>query len=482
MLVNLSEMVFDNSIYPREKWNSKTIEVYADAVKAGSKFPPIVLEKGTNRLLDGIHRWKAYLRYREMYTDRPPVPNGQNDSDDWPEPSDTIEVEYHAIPGNVPAKLYAASLSAKHGDRITSREMKILAREIFEANPGFSITELTKYLPRSRRTVRGYVSDLVARRKEEELMVVFRLERLGWTSREVSKSIRISQTNYQEEFLNAFGSITKSVQKSLRDGHPRMDVAERHNMPIQLVWAIGLTGKTDAVRMGAEQLNINVQPYDVWIFGQCHTLFGSNHPGRIPGQLVAQVMYFFTSPGDLVLDPMGGSGTTNDVALAMGRKCYSYDIDDRHKRSDIIVHNMQKDGWPDRVKKADLIFWDPPYFEKMDSNNIGKDGYIEGSISKLPRDKYLAFFLDRFTEARSLVKNGTKLAFLMSDWDDNTGEREGIFIWDYAKIIQESGWKLTRHIQVPLSTQQVHPDIVTKFRKSKRLARLERYLLIAEAK
>lgn len=234
--------------------------------------------------------------------------------------------------------------------------------------------------------------------------------------------------------------------------------------------------------MGVEQLNINVQPYDVWTFGQCHTLFGSNHPGRIPGQLVAQVMYFFTSPGDLVLDPMGGSGTTNDVALVMGRKCYSYDIDDRHKRSDIIIHNMQKDGWPDRVKKADLIFWDPPYFEKMDSDNIGKDGYIEGSISKLPRDRYLAFFSDRFAEARSLVKDDTKLAFLMSDWDDNTGEREGIFIWDYAKIIQESGWKLTRHIQVPLSTQQVHPDIVTKFRRSKRLARLERYLLIAEAK
>jgi hypothetical protein len=32
-----------------------------------------------------------------------------------------------------------------------------------------------------------------------------------------------------------------------------------------------------------------------------------------------------------------------------------------------------------------------------------------------------------------------------------------------------------------LSTQQVHPDIVNKFRESRRLARLERYLLIAEA-
>lgn len=235
MLVNLSEMVFDNSIYPREKWNSKTIEVYADAVKAGSKFPPIVLEKGTNRLLDGIHRWKAYLRYREMYTDRPPVPNGQDDSDDWPEPSDTIEVEYHTIPGNVPAKLYAASLSAKHGDRITSREMKMLAREIFEANPGFSIAELTRYLPRSRRTVRGYVSDLVAQRKEEELMVAFRLERLGWTSREVSGVLGIAHSQYLRDFGNKMEDFQNVTKKSLKDGHPHMNVAERQNMPIQLV-------------------------------------------------------------------------------------------------------------------------------------------------------------------------------------------------------------------------------------------------------
>ena len=40
---------------------------------------------------------------------------------------------------------------------------------------------------------------------------------------------------------------------------------------------------------------------------------------------------------------------------------------------------------------------------------------------------------------------------------------------------------MLRHIQAPLSTQQVHPDIVNKFRASRRLARLERYLLIVEA-
>ena len=131
----------------------------------------------------------------------------------------------------------------------------------------------------------------------------------------------------------------------------------------------------------------------------------------------------------MVLDPMAGSGTTLDVCLALGRKCYGYDIDNKYQRSDIIKHDLAKEGWPERVKKANLIFWDPPYFEKIE--NRAKDkSYIEGSISKLSREEYLAFFSKRLSEASALVKKGTRLAFLMSDWDDGGAQaegREGIF-------------------------------------------------------
>ena len=120
-----------------------------------------------------------------------------------------------------------------------------------------------------------------------------------------------------------------------------------------------------------------------------------------------------------------------------------------------------------------MIFWDPPYFSKKD------DGYIDGSISRLDRDAYLKFFAEAFSSALNTVKKDTVLAFLMSDWNDNDNKQQGIFIWDYADLLREAGWRLERHIQVPLSTQQVHPDIVNKFRESRNMARLERYLLIA---
>ena len=472
MKINITSVKFDGAIYPRGKPSTTIVEEYADALLAGNIFPPIILESGTNRLLDGYHRWKAHKRLVEQ-----PELNGQG------EQFSEIDADFHIIPEGIPPKLYAASLSSKHGHRLTSGETKDLAREICEANPDFAAQVIAEYVGRSERTVSDYVKDIKGRRKEQQRAVIMRLDRLGWTQEEVAQVVGVTQGRIAQILLE-MPELAKLIKSVLASGIPHLEVAERFNLPLQVVWAIDLDGRDDADRL--DRLGIKVQPYDVWQFAKCHDLFGSQHPGRIPGELVAHVLYFFTQVGDMVIDPMAGSGTTPDVCLAMGRKCYAYDIDDRHGRNDIITHNVALNGWHERIKKADLIFWDPPYYKKMDSLNIGETGYIDGSISKLSRDAYLSFFEARLIEAKAQVKKGCRLAFLMSDWDGEhwegkPGEGDGIFVWDYADIIRRAGWRIVRHVQVPLSTQQVHPDIVNKFRKSRRLARLERYLLICES-
>jgi DNA modification methylase len=480
--IQINDVVYDGSIYPRVKPSSSVIAEYADALAGGANFPPIILEQGTNRLLDGYHRWKAHFKLRDEYQLSLEQANGEK----LPEPPTKIKAEFHVVPEGIEPKLYALYLSAQNGYRPADSEKETVAQEQFTKYPGTPIKTIAKYTGVSEKSVRKYIKPLMAKFEEDRRSVILRLEALGWTQQEIADKLqtlwpdakgtsRVSVT----EFLSENGSFLFSTKNDLDRGHEPGTIAQRYGLPEILAWSIALDGLSDQERM--KRLGINIQPYDVWNFAKCHDLFGDKHPGRIPGEIVAHVLYFFTKPGDTVIDPMAGSGTTADVCLAFGRKCYAFDIDSRHERPDIISHNIAVDGWHERVKKADLIFWDPPYFEKMDSGNIGDDGYIEGSISKLPRDMYLEFFAQRLTEARQMVKPGTRLAFLMSDWDDNTGEREGIFVWHYADIIRQAGWKLTRHIQAPLSTQQVHPDIVNKFRNARRLARLERYLFIAEA-
>ena len=255
-----------------------------------------------------------------------------------------------------------------------------------------------------------------------------------------------------------------------------LHVMKALRLETRLARLAALPPEDDQARLHA--LGLTIYPYDVWAFDKCDGAFGlDKYPGRIPGQLVAHVLYFFTQPGEVVLDPMAGSGTTIDVCQALGRTCYAYDVQPHPARSDILQHDLTT-GWPDQLPAADLIFWDPPYFSKKDS------GYSDASISRLSRQAYLRFFATRFQEACALVKPGTRLAFLMSDWtppeDPEPDETTGVFLWDYLPLLTSAGWTLTRMIDCPLPTQLVLPDFVEKFRKARRLARLNRWLLIAE--
>jgi len=461
--MKLADIVWDPDIYPRDKWAASTVARYADAYLAGEQLPPLGIEKGTKRLLDGRHRELAIVRANELY-------DQADKRDGWTRPGEKVDVEFHVVPDNVPIKLYAASLSAKHGDRLSSADTKALARELFAESEDEATAEaVANWLGVSKRTAYNYLSDLIAKKREGQLSQISVLSRLGWTQQEIGEAVKLTQGRISQ-FLLESADLHKLIKNRLSSGIPVEEVASDANMTLPLAWSIKLDGeKDDAKRL--DQLGVNVQPYDVWNFAGCLEGFGMDYPGRIPAQLVAHVLYFYTKPKQLILDPMAGGGTVNDVCLAMGRRCYSYDA--HPVRYDVVEHDMAA-GWPDRIKKASLIFWDPPYFDKVDKQ------YGEKSISRLERAKYLAFFEARFKEARKLANAGTLLAFLMSNWDDPKQPGNTIGLWDYADKLRAAKWKLLRQIDCPLSTQQVHPDIVQKKRKSRGLCRLQRSLLICQ--
>ena len=58
----LSELVLDFEIYPRGSVDSHHVGEIAEAIRAGSAMPPIVIEKKSKRIVDGFHRMKAFTR------------------------------------------------------------------------------------------------------------------------------------------------------------------------------------------------------------------------------------------------------------------------------------------------------------------------------------------------------------------------------------------------------------------------------------
>lgn len=68
------------------------------------------------------------------------------------------------------------------------------------------------------------------------------------------------------------------------------------------------------------------QHFDVWSFGKADTSAGSNIFGRMPAQIVENLLSLYTEPGAIIIDPFAGSGTTIDVAKRMGRRIWASDL------------------------------------------------------------------------------------------------------------------------------------------------------------
>lgn len=65
----------------------------------------------------------------------------------------------------------------------------------------------------------------------------------------------------------------------------------------------------------------------------------SSHPGKMLPDLAAQAITTYTAPGELVLDPMCGSGTTLVEAVRSGRPAVGVDIEPRY--TDLAKANLR---------------------------------------------------------------------------------------------------------------------------------------------
>ena len=81
------------------------------------------------------------------------------------------------------------------------------------------------------------------------------------------------------------------------------------------------------------------------------------HPAQKPEKLVAKLVLASSRPGDLVLDPFLGSGTTAVVAAKLGRRCVGIEADPAHclaalRRLELAESDRRIQGYEEGV------FWD----------------------------------------------------------------------------------------------------------------------------
>ena len=135
---------------------------------------------------------------------------------------------------------------------------------------------------------------------------------------------------------------------------------------------------------------------------------GNNrYAGVTPAFVIYNMIKRYTEPGDLVLDPMAGSGTTIDVCKEEGRRCIAYDISPT--RPDIMQNDARKIPLADQ--NVEMIFIDSPYGDNIDYNDHpGNIGHVSAETDEFYKelDKVMA-------ECYRVLKPGKVLGWLIGD-------------------------------------------------------------------
>ena len=221
----------------------------------------------------------------------------------------------------------------------------------------------------------------------------------------------------------------------------------------------------------------SIQHFDVWQFPQADKDAGQqSYFGALPPQVVENLLWFYTDPGQIVVDPFAGSGTTIEVAKAMGRRVWASDRRGDAYAPYLPIHKHDiTTGWPaDAPAKANLIILDPPYWQQA-----------RGRYSDDPEDLG-NMALHEFGDAwRATVKvcvdhlaDGGRLAFIISPTHLDDGQ-----VIDHAPIMEgdciiDAGLAKERRIIVPYQTQQATGQQVEWARENKRLLKLYRDLVV----
>lgn len=172
--------------------------------------------------------------------------------------------------------------------------------------------------------------------------------------------------------------------------------------------------------------------------------------GVTPAFIVWNMVQRYTKPGDLVVDPMVGSGTTIDVCEEEGRKVIGYDVNPKHPKAQ--KNDSRKIPLGDN--SVDMIFIDSPYGDNVNYSNEPAD---IGKISAEDENFYKE--LEKVArEINRVLKPGKVMGWLIGDqWVKRKFTPVGFKIYDI--LTEKVGFEPVDLICVNRSNQSSNTGI-----------------------
>lgn len=207
------------------------------------------------------------------------------------------------------------------------------------------------------------------------------------------------------------------------------------------------------------------QHFDVWSFGNAPDDVGTqSYFGKMPAQIVENLLWLYTEPGQIVFDPFAGGGTTIDVAKAMGRRVWSSDR--KPSTPTLPIHEWDiTNGWPtDAPNKVDFTLLDPPYWKQA----AGRYSQDADDLGNMKLDEFMAAWE---TVVKTVAEHSTgHIAYIISPTQTDDGVVDHAF--EMYRTCLDLGLKPERRIIVTYNTQQATGQQVTWARENRRCREL----------
>ncbi len=144
--------------------------------------------------------------------------------------------------------------------------------------------------------------------------------------------------------------------------------------------------------------------------------------GITPAFIIWNLVQRYTNPGDLVVDPMCGSGTTIDVCEEEGRRVIGFDLNPKHEKA---IKNDAR-HIPLEDNSVDMVFIDSPYGDNVSYSDDPAD---IGKISAESQEFYNE--LEKVAkEVYRILKPGKVLGWLIGDqWVKRKFTPVGFYIY-----------------------------------------------------
>jgi DNA modification methylase len=213
------------------------------------------------------------------------------------------------------------------------------------------------------------------------------------------------------------------------------------------------------------------QHFDLWNFTKADG--DSSYFGRMPPQVVENLLWLYTDVGDVVVDPFAGGGTTINVAKEMGRRVFASDRKPSTPMLPIHEHDITTGWHPDAPKKAKLILLDPPYWQQA----AGRYSDSPDDLGNMSLEAFYDAWAKVVTACADRLEPGGVLAYIISQTQTENGDVVD-HATDMLRACWASGMKVKKRIIVPYQTQQATGQHVTWARENKRLLKLYRDLVV----